>query len=243
MKDISIILSNEQIDELKSLLGCSQTEKTKIEKGKTYKCIKNNPIIDNDDWTIGKEYLAIDNNTIRDDGNWIRKVYNYPEIFVEQINYTSEDVKYFYDKLFKVLNIQVTDEIQKQINQLIQDQEIIYVPDNILTKHKAIINQKHIIVWSSPGQTYEIFYNEDKPSTHQQFKLVKCKRNELQPGDVAFRTYQENKMEEQISELWRYCLILHEIKNKYYIAWNRGEDGDIYRGYSNWNQWYKVVQV
>lgn len=251
MKNISLTLSDEQITELKAILGCITPivqEETKIEKGNTYKCIKT---MYTSSWYNGKEEMFIKDKIYTSYANyWLigeneRKYYISPlsvDSHFKQIHHVSstDDVRYLYDKLAKALNIMVTDELQRQIDQLIElqfpQEPIIYVPDNILTKEKALINRKHMLVWSQAGKTYEIFYNQDKPATHQQFKLVECKRSELQPGDVAFRT-DETKIEERILTIWRYCIIMNET----YYTWWDDENNKI----SNliWKYWYKVIQA
>jgi hypothetical protein len=229
MQNISLTLSDEQITELKTILGCTTPivqEETKIEKGKTYKCIKT---MYTSSWYNGKEEMFIKDKIYTPYANdWLigeneRKYY---------ISHLSVDSH------FKQIH---TDEIQRQIDQLIQlqfpQEPIIYVPDNILTKEKALINGKHILVWSQAGKTYEIFYNQDKPATHQQFKLVECKRSELQPGDVAFRK-DEAEIEGHISKLWRYCIIMNETD---YMWWEDGENKKTSNLY--WKHWYKIVQA
>ena len=128
------------------------------------------------------------------------------------------------------------------INEVIQNapkDETIYVPDGILDVEGDIVNGDRVLHYYIGGWNVNVV---NELSTHRQFKLEPCKREDLKVGDVAFRTsfdspnlscYPTSKLAYVLS---RYCIVLEDG----FQYWNKRECQFDDMSY---NYWYKVVEA
>jgi hypothetical protein len=110
--------------------------------------------------------------------------------------------------------------------------ETIYVPDGILDVNMEIINGNMALFYNDEVWSVLPYYNTNQ-STHQQFKLEPCKREDLKVGDVAFRTSFDKPTFDNLS---RYCIVLEDGCQ----YWNQRECQFDDMSY---NHLYKIVEA
>ena len=131
--------------------------------------------------------------------------------------------------------------LEKQVNSMralqvagdcIDKEDVIYVPDGVLTHGMQIINGNHVLFYDG---RWNVLHSENGwyPSRPYKFMLEPCKREDLKAGDVAFRTDLENHRFENLSN---YCIILD--KGEQYWSGKSCVFCDL-----NWDYWYKVVEA
>lgn len=91
--------------------------------------------------------------------------------------------------------------------------------------------------YDSRNSTYSV-YPTKTSNVKKRYKLVKCNREDLEPGDVALHCYDEYSLNECKTSLGDYCIILDDEK---YVYW--GGEGEVFISECVWYDWYKVVPV
>ena len=157
------------------------------------------------------------------------------------------------EKQFDILSDEVMDlEVEKQmqpcptaekfkaiadhanaINEVIQNapkDETIYVPDGILDVDGDIVNKDRVLHYYIGGWNVNVV---NELSTHRQFKLEPCKREDLKVGDVAFRTSFDKPTFDNLS---KYCIVLEDGCQ----YWNKRECQFDDMSY---NHLYKIVEA
>jgi len=82
---------------------------------------------------------------------------------------------------------------------------------------------------------YEI---DPYPYKSKPCKLVKCNREDLKPGDVAYR-HGHFSITEGSCDFYNYCIILSKTKQVYISE----DEKDIYVESTTYDTWYKVVPL
>ena len=108
--------------------------------------------------------------------------------------------------------------------------DTIYVPDGILDVEGDIVNGDRVLHYYIGGWNVNVV---NELSTHHQFKLEPCKREDLKVGDVAFRTSFDKPTFDNLS---KYCIVLEDGCQ----YWNKRECQFDDMSY---NHLYKIVEA
>lgn len=126
-------------------------------------------------------------------------------------------------------------ELKEQINK--QNDEL-DVPTNIMLDRDGDIifpNEKQVLCCLEKGENYCISEGCIPKANHaQEFKLVRCKREELKRGDTAVRSDAEKDV---LKELYNWCKIINEEEQVYI-----GFKSDVSISSVHYAYWWKLVR-
>ncbi len=115
----------------------------------------------------------------------------------------------------------------------------ILVPDGIKIEwgasYKGIQFGKQCLLVMYDEDVYRVGLGDN--SFLKTYKLIKCNREDLKCGDVAFRS--DCEVELDATMLYRYCIILDDKRH----VCTDGESCLAYLNLMSYNHWYKVVPV
>ena len=208
----------------------------KIKKGKRYRCVKNP--IDSPYVEVGHIYTCIKKNEINqmrligadDRTDWFEPV---QEPSTEDLLKRIEALEKQLQPCSTAEKFKAIADHANSINEVIQNapkDETIYVPDGILDVEGDIVSGDRVLHYYIGGWNVNVV---NELSTHRQFKLEPCKREDLKVGDVAFRTSFDSPTFDNLSN---YCIILDEG----YQYWN---DKNCFFDDMSYNHLYKIVEV
>jgi hypothetical protein len=209
----------------------------KIEKGKRYRCVSSYPLFSEGTiYPCHEEGILVDDDGDRR-GVDFRSINSWFELVQEP---STEDLLKRIEALEKQMQPCPTAEKFKEIadhanaiNEVIQNapkEEVIYVPDGILDIEGDVVNGDRVLHYYMGGWNVNVV---NKLSTHRQFKLEPCKREDLKVGDVAFRTSFNKPTFDNLS---KYCIVLEDGCQ----YWNKRECQFDDMSY---NHLYKVVEA
>jgi len=130
----------------------------------------------------------------------------------------------------------------EQFNKFNPKEDVIYVPDGVLTSEMEITNGNHVLFYDGE---WNVLHSQNgwPPSISYQFMIVPCKREELKAGDVAICYIPDgdtdiNSEKEYLSS---YCI----VTDKGIVFWDEEDSGVNVCNYELNSDyvWYKVVEA
>jgi hypothetical protein len=127
----------------------------------------------------------------------------------------------------------IIDASKSNEHKLVFKPQEILVPESIkITSDGIFFANGHQVLTSNNGY-YNVYTYDARIFNFVRHKLVPIKREDLRPGDIAYRTDMNNPI---LNDTTKYCIILNDNTYTYLTA-----NDEVIQVDCSFNYWYKVI--